>query len=169
MQPRLFQLPVADVGFRFPRMSGANLEGRAFQLPADLDGWAQLIVLPFERWQQSLVDTWMPTVRRLQREHRGLEAYEMPILEAVNPFSRNFIESTLRTVTTDVGSREHTIVLYTDKAAFRAQLGIADETTIQLFLVDVSGRICWRSEGARTDRSAAALTDAVTRLVPRAH
>lgn len=169
MQPRLFPSPIADVGFRFPRLSAANLEGRAFELPADLDGWAQLIVVPFERWQQPLIDSWMPTLRRLQREHRGLQVYEMPTLATVNPFSRGFIESSLRAVTTDANAREHTIVLYTDKDALRGRLGIADETTIQLFLVDVSGRVCWRAEGSHDVRAAAALSDAVTRLVPRAH
>ena len=161
--------PTADIGFRFPRLLGSNLEGRAVQVPGDLEGWAQLIVMPFERWQRPLVDSWMPTLRRLERDHRGLQVYELPALWANNPFTRTFIESSLRAATEDANTREHTIVLYTDKAALRARLGIADEATIHLFLVDLSGRVCWRSEGSYRTEGETALRDAVGRLVPRAH
>ena len=43
-----------------PTMSGFNLERRKYTLPEDLEGEMNLLLVPFQRWQQLLVDTWAP-------------------------------------------------------------------------------------------------------------
>jgi hypothetical protein len=40
----------------FPEIEASNLEGRKFVLPQDLDGELNVVIIPFLREQQELVD-----------------------------------------------------------------------------------------------------------------
>ena len=45
---------------QFPTVAGKNLERNSFHLPRDLDGKLNVLLIAFQRWHQSLVDTWIP-------------------------------------------------------------------------------------------------------------
>jgi predicted transcriptional regulator len=45
-------------------------------------------------------------------------------------------------------------LMYLDKAQFRAALGLPHENTIYVLLLDHSGQVVWRGEGAYTHRQA---------------
>jgi hypothetical protein len=131
----------------FPQVSGSNLEGRRYRLPRDLEGDLNLLFIPFQRWHQDWVDTWVPFARELQAKTPGLRYYELPTLPRMNPFYRMSLDMGMKMGIPDKAAREATITLYLDKDAYRQALGIPNEETIVVMLVDREGTILWRTEG----------------------
>jgi hypothetical protein len=142
---------------QFPKVSGSNLEGRRYRLPADLEGELNLLFIPFQRWHQEWVDTWVPFARELQSEIQGLRYYELPTLPRMNPFYRMSLDLGMKMGIPDRAAREATITLYLDKQAYRQALQIPSEDTIVVLLIDRMGAILWRTEGPFNDAKAADL------------
>lgn len=131
----------------FPTVKGSNLEGKRFTLPRDLAGELNLLFIPFQRWHQDWVDTWVPTARQLVAAYPRLRYYELPTLPQMNPFARMSIDFGMKMGIPDRAAREATITLYIDKNRYRSALEISSEESITLLLVEQSGKILWRAEG----------------------
>ena len=142
---------------QFPKVSGSNLEGRRYRLPGDLEGELNLLFIPFQRWHQDWVDTWVPFARELQAEIQGLRYYELPTLPRMNPFYRMSLDLGMKMGIPDRAAREATITLYLDKDAYRQALQIPSEETIVVLLIDRMGTVLWRTEGPFDDTKAADL------------
>lgn len=134
----------------FPRVRGANLERRPFTLPDDLKGERNLVFIAFKREQQFEIDTWIPVARRVGQQYPDFRYYELPTISRSVPLARWWLDGAMRAGIPDLAAREATITLYLDKAAFRAALDLPSEDTIYALLVDRSGRVLWRAEGAAT-------------------
>ncbi len=132
---------------QFPQVSGSNLEGRRYRLPNDLEGEINLLFIPFQRWHQEWVDTWVPFARQLQAEQPGFRYYELPTLPRMNPLYRMSLDYGMKMGILDRAAREATITLYLDKESYRKALEIPDEETVIVMLVNRRGEILWRSEG----------------------
>jgi hypothetical protein len=87
----------------------------------------------------------------------------------VSAFSRSFVASTLRAGRGGACDEAHTVLVHADKDALCGRLGIADEHTIHLFLLDPAGRVCWRAADAFEASGENGLRTAIARIVPRAH
>ncbi len=131
----------------FPQVTGSNLERRRFTLPGDLEGDLNLLFLAFWQRHQALVDSWMPLANRLQEQRDDLVAYELPVIQSRSRLSQWFIDGGMRAGIPDLRIREHTITLYLDKPPFLDALDISDDRTIQVLVVDRSGRVVWRTVG----------------------
>ncbi len=131
----------------FPRITGTNLKRQKFNLPNDFEGDLNLILVAFQREQQLMVNTWLPTADLLESIHPRLRFYELPTISRMNPIARWFISTGMRSGIKDPKSRQRTITLYLDKEALRKALDIPDEESIYIFLLDRDGRVVWRSEG----------------------
>ncbi len=132
---------------RFPTVEGNNLNRRHFRLPADLDGAWRLVVVAFEQWQQRLVDSWLPHLKRLAAEHGNTAVYEIPVLARRWVIGRAFIDGGMRSGIADSAVRDGTITVYTDVGAFARGAGISDTKTISMFLLNPAGEIVWRTTG----------------------
>lgn len=146
---------------QFPTVSGKNLDRDHFELPRDLDGTLNVVLIAFQRWHQSLVDTWVPFLQQLEAEHPDLRYYELPTIQQLNPLSRVFINEGMRAGIPDPTARERTITLYLDKVAFRRALELPHEEDIYVLLVDRRGEVLWRVTGALTPDKAASLAAAI--------
>jgi hypothetical protein len=146
-QPRTVPTPAASV---FPTVRASNLNGRQFNLPADLEGERNLVILAFQRHQQALVDSWAPAVADLLARYADLRFYELPTISRSNPLFRAWLDGAMRGGIHDHHEREHTITLYLDKARFRQALDISHEDTIYVLLLDRTGRVLWRGAGEHT-------------------
>lgn len=131
----------------FPEVRGKNLEGKPFFLPRDFEGELNLVFLAFQREQQLMVNTWLPTADLLEDIHPGLKYYELPTISRMNPIARWFINTGMRSGISDPKSRRKTITLYLDKGPFREALEIPVEDTIYILLVNKKGEVVWREEG----------------------
>ncbi|MFW9924894.1 MAG: hypothetical protein ACFFDW_16570, partial [Candidatus Thorarchaeota archaeon] len=59
----------------FPNVSGMNLEGKKFSLPQELEGEINLLIIPFQRYYQLLVDAWSKYLTSLQKKYLFFEFY----------------------------------------------------------------------------------------------
>ena len=143
----------------FPEVKGVNLAGEKFRLPLDFEGELNLVFLAFQREQQLMVNTWLPTADLLENIHQNLRYYELPTISRMNPVARWFISSGMRSGIKDLKSRQKTITLYLDKKIFRKSLDIPDEENIHILLVDKQGQVVWRSEGPSDVEKAERLSD----------
>ena len=61
--------PCSAPCLRFPTVSGENLPGQSFNLPADFAGASVLVIVPFDENQQVQAQTWLPYARELAQAH----------------------------------------------------------------------------------------------------
>jgi hypothetical protein len=146
---------------QFPIVKGANLLRRKVALPADLEGELNILLIAFQRWQQSVIDTWLPFVRQLEETNEGLSYYELPVIQRMNVLARTFINEGMRAGIPDLLARERTVTLYVDKVAFRQALELPHEDDIYIVLVDREGNVLWKEEGAFTSAKGASLGEAI--------
>lgn len=148
---------VTDTLGRFPNVEGSNLEGEHFTLPTDFRGELNVVLVAFQRDQQSDVNSWMAFLKTLGVKHPELRVYELPTLGRRYRMMRPFIDGGMRRGIPDRAVREATITLYIDKSPFREALKLGDEDRIYVLLVDREGRVLWRAEGLFTERAGAEL------------
>jgi hypothetical protein len=132
---------------QFPQVNGDNLQRNNFKLPRDFEGDLNILLIAFQRWQQTAIDTWLPLVQQLERTHEGVRYYELPTIQRLNRLARTFINEGMRAGIPDQTARERTITLYVDKIAFRQALELPHEDDIYVLLVDRQGRVLWRASG----------------------
>ena len=145
----------------FPPIETRNLEGRAFRLPTDFEGDLNIIILAFQRWQQDIFDVWAPHLDALAARHTGVCIYELPTLANRYRMVQRFIDGGMAAGIASREARERTLTIYTDKRRFLAPLGVTDESTITLLLVDRQGRILWQGAGAYNPNLLASLEAAL--------
>jgi hypothetical protein len=153
---------------RFPTLSGKNLERKSYQLPQDLDGTPNVLLIAFQRWHQSLVDTWIPFLQQVEEKYPAVRYYELPTIQHLNPLSRIFINEGMRAGIPNSTARERTITLYLDKKAFREALDLPHEEDIYVLVVDRQGHVLWRGTGPFTPEKAESLMSGLGRRPPSA-
>jgi predicted transcriptional regulator len=79
----------------------------------------------------------------------------------MNLLSQTFINEGMRAGIPNPVTREKTITLYIDKAAFRKALDIPSEETIWVLVVDRQGNVLWRTEGVYSQAKEEALLSAI--------
>jgi hypothetical protein len=145
----------------FPSVTGSNLQREKRNLPEDLEGELNLVLIAFQQWHQTQVNTWIPFARQLEETHSGVRYYELPTIQRRNVLARTFINEGMRAGIPDPVARERTITLYLDKHAFREALQLPSEDDIYVLLLDRQGRVLWRAEGAFTPEKGESLAAAV--------
>jgi hypothetical protein len=134
----------------FPVVSGFNLNRKEYDFPRDFDGDFNLVIIPFQQYQQQIVNTWIPFVQELEASFPGFIYYELPTIYDMPVLSRTFINEGMRAGIPDQTARERTITLYLNKEVFKTALDIPSEDDIYLFVVDRDGEILWRNTGEYT-------------------
>ena len=119
----------------------------------------------FWQWHQRLVDSWIPLVQQMEETYPRFRYYEFPVIRGMNPLYRGFINQGMRAGIPDPVARHKTITLYTDKAAFRQALEIANEDDIHVRLVDPVGMVYLAIAGALTRETGQALLDTLENLM----
>lgn len=146
---------------QFPAVTGSNLERKKLILPQDFQGELNLVLIAFQQWQQTQVDTWIPFARQLEATYAGVRTYELPTIQRLNALARTFINEGMRAGIPNPVAREQTITLYVDKNAFRQALQLAGEDDIHVLLLDRQGRVLWRAEGGFSPEKSESLVAAV--------
>jgi hypothetical protein len=146
---------------RFPTVTGSNLQRQKLKLPQDFQGELNLVLIAFQQWQQTQVDTWIPFAQQLEGTHSGVRYYELPTIQRLNVLARTFVNEGMRAGIPDPVARERTITLYVDKDVFRQALQLAREDDIYVLLLDRQGKVLWRAEGAFTPENGESLSAAV--------
>jgi hypothetical protein len=157
-------MPIAPTTARFPALQARNLNGRTLALPAEFGGTHNVAIIAFQRWHQDLVDSWFPFLEPLLAAYPDLRAYELPMIGGLYRLARPFIDGGMAAAIPDPAVRDRTLTVYTDVRRVMAALQIPSTATITLLLVDRTGRIFWRDEGAYDAERAAGLERALATL-----
>lgn len=127
-----------------PALQSKDLNGRELTLPHDLPGERTLLIVAFEREQQSDVDTW---TTGLKLAGSNLPWFELPVIENPGALARWFISGGMRRGIKDQALWQHVVTLYTRKADFKTALGITSEKSVQVLVVDRQGQVLERVIG----------------------
>ena len=112
------------------------------------------MVIAFQRWHQSLVNSWFPLAEHLEETNPTCVCYEFTAIRRLNPLFRSFIDHGMRAGIPEQTARHETITLHTNKVPFKEVLEICGEETIYRRLVDPSGTVHWAQSGPVTNEAA---------------
>jgi hypothetical protein len=146
---------------RFPTIVARDLEGRSYAVPDDLPGTWRVLVVPFKRWQQILVNAWEDVLAPVVEKRPEVTLWEIPSLSRAWGPVRGYIDGGMRAGIPDADVRRHTLTTYTDLGRLAKTLSIEDFETVQVFLLDAAGEIVWRCSGAPDVAKAESFADAV--------
>jgi hypothetical protein len=149
---------------KFPNVKATSLANKSYQLPRDLESELNLVIVAFKQWQQNWVDTWIPSLQSLAYQHKNLRVYEMPTMSRFNALYRFMIDNGMRAGIPDKAVRAATLCAYIDIPPFAQALQLPGYDSIYLFLLDRSGEILWRGQGAFDQAQLAELVATVKRV-----
>lgn len=137
---------------RFPTMEGIDLMGDERVIPDSFAGDLNIVAVAFEREQQADVNTWIAEMDALMGAYEDLRFYEIPVIYEVSAPYRFWINNGMRSGIPSDAARERTITVYTEREPFLETMDMSvDQITV--LLLDDSGQIVWRADGALTDEA----------------
>jgi hypothetical protein len=145
----------------FPAITSYSLDKAKINLPSDLAGQTNLLLISFEPEQQKDIDTWMPVAQGLQHTNFKFRWYRLPVSSRENVIFRWWENSSMRSDETDPETWPWIVPLYVNKDDFRRDLQIQNEREIVVLLTDKQGHVVWRASGAVTPAGRASLIAAV--------
>ena len=161
-------IPSTDAGetcIQFPTISGDNLLGQAVTYPADFDGDIVLAVVPFDRDQQVVANTWLPFVQGIADEHTEFAYYNIPVFPDIESAFRVLARTGLILLIQDEHLREITSTVFLDnRDEFLSALAIPTVEEVQILLMARDGVVLWRETGEFTDAKGEALLAVVEEL-----
>ena len=104
---------------KFPTITAENLNRNEIEIPSQLRGKLNVLVVAFQQWHQNLVDTWIPLLAELAEENQDFDFYELPTIRKMNFVFRGFIDGGMRGGIKSIDTRGRTITLYIDKTPFK--------------------------------------------------
>ncbi len=146
----------------FPVVSAEALDKSVIDLPAQLEGRENLLVLAWERDQSPQMETWTAVAQALQHSHPDFRVYRMLVSAPENFLFRWWDNASLRAAETDPDLLHWSVPIYMDKATLHSAIGLgANEKSITVLLVDRAGKIQWKAQGDSTAATRASLAAAV--------
>jgi len=144
---------LADAPPVLPPVSAYALDRVKVTLPADFAAPLNILILSFQRDQQSAVDGWFGAL-----ENRpGVQTWVLPISQRENMLYRWWLNASLRGSQPPSQPRKYTVPLYVNKNEFLRALQVSSEQDIVLLLTDKAGRVLWRTAGPVNEGKKAAL------------
>ena len=138
-----------------PPVTAYALDRAKVTLPADFAAPRNILILSFQRDQQSAVDGWFGALGT----RPGVQTWLLPISQRENMLYRWWLNASLRGSQAPSQPRKYTVPLYVNKAEFLRSLQVSSEQDIVLLLTDKAGRVLWRTAGPVNDGKKAELRD----------
>jgi hypothetical protein len=139
-----------------PRVTAYALDRAKVTLPADFAAPLNLLILSFQRDQQSVVDGWLAQLNGGTTP--SVQTWLLPISGPENGLYRWWLNSSLRSSLPATQPRRYTVPLYVNKAQFLRSLQVSSEREVVLLLTDRTGHVLWRATGPVADSKVAGLT-----------
>jgi hypothetical protein len=144
-----------------PPVTTYALDRAKVTVPADFTAPLNLLILSFQRDQQSVVDSWLSVT---PSESPGVQTWWLPIEPRANGLYRWWMNASLRTSLPPSQPRRYTVPLYVDKPRFLMALQVSSEQEVVVLLTDRTGHVLWRTSGPVSDSKKGGLTGFVTRF-----
>lgn len=139
-----------------------SLDKAKVNLPQDLEGKLNLLLISFEPEQEKDIESWLPAAQALQHSDFDFRWYRLPVSARENFVFRWWENSSMRTDESDPETWHWIVPLYVNKDEFRRTLQIPNEHDVVALLVDKQGRVLWRSSGVMTPQKRLSLLAAGT-------
>jgi hypothetical protein len=146
----------------FPVVTAYALDKVKLTLPHDFQAPLNLLILSFQRDQQSVVDGWITAVPGPR-----VQTWWLPISARENGVYRWWLNASLRGSLAAAQPRHYTVPLYVNKPQFLKSLQISSEQDVVVLLSDQGGHVIWRTVGAEDDSKKAALSSFLSKNGPR--
>ena len=145
---------------RLPVITGKDLNGRPWVVPAGLPGDKTLVLVGFEESQQEAIDTWTQGLG-LNSSSNAIPWIEMPLIQNPSMLMRWFINTGMRSGIKDLRMRSRVWTAYTDKKALMNSCGMVSDDAIFAMVVDRSGQVLAIERGAYSKDGEARLRGAL--------
>lgn len=156
--------PPLAVGDRFPQLRGEFLTGKQALLPEAAGGKISLLLMGFTYQSRFAVEAW---AEKFQAQFRGeprAMLFEIPMIGGLARLGKWFIDSGMRRGTPKE-DHDRVITVYGDTTSWKQRVQFREPGAAYLILLDRSGNVTWRHQGAFDPRAFAELTQKVTELV----
>jgi|GEM_PF-1098011 len=154
---------------QLPTITGANLAGQTRTFPAAFTQPYQLVVMPFNREQQSRVLDFVPLLQEVSANRADLGYYSLAALPNLSAPIRLLVSGGMNMAVTDPTVREAAYIFYVeDQAAVLQALNLPDAKTIRIYLLDQTGHVLWQASGDFTPELANAIRKAIAALPVKA-
>src|ERR1700722_20846083 len=140
-----------------PPVTAYTLDRAKVTLPANFATPFNLLVLSFQRDQQSQVDGWLPAITA-----PTVQTWWLFVSPRENGLYRWWVNASLRGSLLPSQPRRDRGPLYVNKTQFLQSLQISSEQDVVLLLTDKAGHVLWRTAGPVNESKKAALTGFVT-------
>jgi hypothetical protein len=141
-----------------PSVTAYALDRAKVTLPADFSAPLNLLILSFQRDQQSAIDGWLPVIAGMNGASFRVQTWLLPIGPPENVLYKWWLNASLRGSLPASQPRRYTVPLYVNKAKFLGSLQVSSERDVVLLLTDKTGHVLWRDVGPVTDEKKASLT-----------
>jgi hypothetical protein len=149
---------------RMPTVEAESLSEIPMTVPAQLPAEKTLVLIAFEREQQTVLNTW---VVGLNLTDNTLPWIETPVIGKGYGLIRGFINGGMRRGIQDTALRDRTVTLYTDPVALRKEMNLTgDGKTVWVTVVDRAGWVHAKAEGVYSADKAKPLLDALQAIKP---
>ena len=143
-----------------PSVTAYALDRAKVTLPADFAVPLNILILSFQRDQQSAVDGWFGALGT----RPGVQTWLLPISQRENMLYRWWLNASLRGSQPPSQPRKYTVPLYVNKSEFLRSLQVSSEQDIVLLLTDKTGHVLWRAVGPVNDGKKAELNGFLARV-----
>ncbi|MEM7569929.1 MAG: hypothetical protein AAF337_09045 [Pseudomonadota bacterium] len=138
----------------FPTLETENLLGDKVVFPADLPGDPTLVLVAFERGQQSDIDAWV-TALDLKGDS-PIAWLELPVVGGKARFIKPLLDGWMRDGIPDLEAQARVFTVYSSRKRFRRDVGMEKARAILALVVQPDGVIVSAHQGPPTPASMAA-------------
>ncbi|KAB1188626.1 MULTISPECIES: hypothetical protein [Haloferax] len=140
----------------FPRLPSRDTNGQKVVLPDDLEGEQTLVLISFDRRQQSLVGSWRGFAKELCETYNHFGYYELLVLGGRSGMMPPLAGGGMSPGAARSRPHENALVTRVNKTALQRRLGLLGEGNIYALLIE-DGSVVRQAAGVLTPETADAL------------
>lgn len=147
-----------------PQIKGTTLAKKKRNIPSQLWGKVNVVMVAFARSHQKTIKTWHPKAKKLTKSYPGLDYMIVPVM---NGFARLFgglIEGGMRKTYKSRRDQLRTLPLYYGRGKFEKGLKLRSTGKLVVVLTDRKGRVFWQRSGPATASKLRSLRNALNKL-----
>ncbi|RDZ64949.1 hypothetical protein C5B90_00860 [Haloferax sp. Atlit-12N] len=142
----------------FPRLPTRDTSGQKVVLPDDLEGEQTLVLISFDRRQQSLVGSWRGYAKELCETYGHFEYYELLVLGGRSGMMPPMSGGGMSPGAARSRPHDNALIARVDKTALQRRLGLLGEGNIYALLIE-DGTVVRQAAGVLTPETGDALED----------
>jgi hypothetical protein len=148
-----------------PAVSGTDINNQRVHFPDAFTKDYYLLVMPFDRDQQTLAITWLPLFQELAAEHENIYYFNIAALPDLNSAIRLLVVGGLSATVQEAAVRSQVVMLFLeDQQGFLETVAIDDIGLMQVFVVDSDGVLLYRDTGEYDEAKSKALRNFIVSL-----